>query len=89
MKPKTVNLRGRIPDAGTIRFLRAEWIEPNPHFVLIRFAMGSKEQEYGLRLDLDKRAILDEIGDAETNQLVKERARDIWGLVAERARTHL
>ena len=85
---KSVDLQGRIPDTGGVHFLRAEWKAHNPRFVLIRYAMGKEKeaQRYGLRLDLDKRVILDDVGDADTTAQVKARARDIWAIVAMRAR---
>lgn len=51
----SVDLRGKIPDAGKVHFLRAEWKVPQSRFVILRFSLGNKEQPLGLRLDLDKR----------------------------------
>ena len=52
-------------------------------FVLIRYAVHEKEEPYGLRLDLDKKAILDDVGDAATATAVKARAQDIWKIVVD------
>jgi hypothetical protein len=80
-KVKSVDLRGRVPDAGAVQFLRAEWQVPQSRFVILRYSMGDKEPSFGLRLDLDKVAILDDVGDAATDAAVKERAKQIWDIV--------
>jgi hypothetical protein len=78
---ETVDLRGKIPDAGRVHFLWAEWKVPRARFVILRFAIDDKVQDLGLRLDLDKRAILDDVLDAETSAAAKARAQQIWELV--------
>jgi hypothetical protein len=78
---KSVDLRGKIPDAGAVHFLRAEWKVPQSRLVIVRFALDNKEQLLGLRLDLDKRAILDDVKDEETSAAVKARAEQIWNIV--------
>ena len=70
-----------VSDVGVVRFLRAEWKNPQSRFVLIRYAVSDKEEIYGLLLDLDKKAILDDAGDADTATAVKARAEDIWRIV--------
>jgi hypothetical protein len=78
---KSVDLRGKIPDAGAVHFLGAEWKVPQSRFVIVRFALDNKEQLLGLRLDLDKRAILDDVKDEETSAAVMARAEQIWNIV--------
>lgn len=75
----------KIPDAGMIRFLWAEWKQPRSPFVVIRYSLdGSKDPEpLGLRLDLDKRAILDDVGDPKTSELVRAAAQAVWDVVME------
>jgi len=80
-EPNSVDLHGKISDIGAVHFLRAEWKNPQSRFVLIRYAVHEKEEPYGLRLDLDKKAILDDVGDAATATAVKARAQDIWEIV--------
>ena len=80
-EPNSVDLHGKISDIGAVHFLRAEWQNPQSRFVLIRYAVDEKEEPYGLRLDLDKKAILDDVGDAATATAVKARAQDIWKIV--------
>jgi hypothetical protein len=52
---ESVDLRGKIPDAGPVHFLRAEWKVPRSRFVILRFALDDREQDLGLRLGLDIR----------------------------------
>jgi hypothetical protein len=78
---KSVDLRGKLPNIGSVHFLRAEWENHQSRFVLIRYSVDGKEDAYGLRLDLDKRAILDDVGDADTARSVKAHAPDIWAVV--------
>ena len=78
---KSIDLRGQMPDAGAVHFLRAECKVPQSRFVIVRFALDNKEQLLGLRLDLDKRAILDDVKDEETSAAVKARAEQIWNIV--------
>jgi len=80
----SVDLRGKVPSVGPIHFLRAEWQVPRSRFVIVRYGVNDHEERpYGIRLDLDKRAILDDIEglDAGMNSGVKARAENIWQLV--------
>jgi hypothetical protein len=80
---ESVDLRGKILDAGPVHFLRAEWKVPQSRFVILRYALDNQEQPLGLRLDLDKRAILDDVRDEETSAAVKARAQQIWEIVID------
>lgn len=42
--------------------------------VLIRYSLKGEEQEYGLRLDLDKQVFIDSLGDEEQDRVLKEMA---------------
>jgi hypothetical protein len=79
----SIDLRGKVADAGRVHFLRAEWQVPHSRFVILRYSVDNKEPEprFGLRLDLDKVAILDDIGDPATDVAVKDRAKQIWDIV--------
>jgi hypothetical protein len=77
----SIDLRGKVADAGRVRFLRAEWQVPNSRFVILRYSVDDEEPRFGLRLDLDKVAILDDIGEPATDAFVKERAQQIWDIV--------
>jgi hypothetical protein len=86
---KTVDLRGKVPDIGPIHFLRAEWKDPNSRFVLVRYSKkgGEEPEPLALRLDLDKRAILDDaVDDPIVNKAVRAHAADIGSIVIEERR---
>lgn len=57
-----LSLEGRLPDvidpAGCVRFLRAEWTAGS-RCRLIRYAVDGVEVPLGLRMDIDKRVLLD------------------------------
>lgn len=68
----TVDLKGRVKGGASIEFLRAEMngsmVTP---FALIRYAVDGIEPKTGLRIDLDKRAILDRLDDPETDAVIE------------------
>jgi hypothetical protein len=79
---KSIPLEGKIDDIGALHFLRAEWRRDKSRFVLIRYALDGREQPLGLRLDLDKRVLLDSVGDAEVDKSVHAATPMLWLLVA-------
>jgi hypothetical protein len=79
---KSIPLEGRIEDIGALHFLRAEWQREKSRFVLIRYSWQGREQPLGLRLDLDKRVLLDSLGDADVDKSVQEVTPKIWDIVA-------
>jgi hypothetical protein len=88
---KFVDFQGKVPDAGPIHFLRAEWQVPRARFVVLRFSVEGKELPTGLRMDLDKKAILDDVKDVKdeaVNYAVKERADQIWQMVIDWRKEH-
>jgi hypothetical protein len=73
-------------EKGPLRFLRAERWDDQSRFVLIRYALEGKEEEFGLRLDLDKKIFLDHLPDPELDQLAQYLLKPTWGfIVKERA----
>ena len=64
----TVNLEGKIPDVGSIAFLRAEWWSPESKFRVIFYSIDGKEQELGLVIDIDKRVFLDHVNEEVSKQ---------------------
>jgi len=87
----TVNLQGKIPPIrsrqGRINFLEAI-SRPGAFLVLVRYAINGIPQETGVRLDLGKRAILDDFSDAKrwasaNASLRNHRAHQIWDAVVE------
>jgi len=80
-------LCGKLEDIGPLRLLRAEWWKEAPQFVLLRYSLNGRENERGVRLDVDKRAILDSVGDENLDSVIRERLAVIWSVVTrERAK---
>jgi hypothetical protein len=77
-----VNLKGKVPDADGVAFLRAEWWDPSSRFVLVRYSYKDHEEELGLRLDLDKVVFLDHMPDPKLDAEVQKRVHSIWKIVA-------
>jgi len=77
-KIRTINLKGHVAGGASIEFLRAE--VPETHrlpFALIRYSLQGVEQEYGLRLDLDKRVFIDHFEDEEKEKTIESAAPKI------------
>src|SRR5262249_58310486 len=80
---KSIDLKDVVKEAVPwFSFLRAEWWDDSSRFVLIRYSLEGKEQELGLRLDLDKRIFLDHIDDPNLDKFVQSQVGDIWRAVA-------
>jgi hypothetical protein len=83
LRTNVITLEGKIEDIGPLHFLRAEWQQDKiSRFVLIRYALDGQEQPLGLRLDLDKKALLDSVGDPELDKSVQATAATIWSIIA-------
>jgi hypothetical protein len=76
-----VELIGLLPMVGQLEIVRAEWWKESPNFVLLRFAVNGFMRETGVRLDLDKRAILDSVDDPFLDNELQVRRFDIWKTV--------
>lgn len=87
MKVRAIDLKGHIPlpNDAAIEFLRAELPLARLHspFALIRYALRGVEQEYGLRLDLDKRVFLDHFDDEELEQVAQNAVLRIVEVVGD------
>jgi hypothetical protein len=61
----SASLRGlsEVRPIGALEFVRVEWWETSPRMALLKFSIGGVEQVKGLRLDLDKKALLDRLED--------------------------
>jgi hypothetical protein len=84
-KTKSVSLES-VKDLGTIHFLQAEWKALSSRAVLIRYSGGGSEKPLALRLDMDKRAILDPVEDVERQppeKALRKRIDEIWQIVAQ------
>ena len=79
---KSIDLEGKLADIGMLHFLRVEWQRDRSRFVLIRYAWDGREEPLGLRLDLDKRVLLDSVADPEVDKSVQAATPSIWSIVA-------
>ena len=83
---KTVDLTGVVPTMGAIQLLRAETVNGVGRYIpfaLVRYARNGKEQELGVRLDLDKRAFLDRFDDDAENRSLQLAAPKIAHLIGK------
>ena len=72
-----VDLQGCV-DGEPITFLRAEMSkEYQLPFALIRYSLHGEEQEYGIRLDLDKRVFIDHLQDEQCEEFLEKAAPKI------------
>jgi hypothetical protein len=84
-KVRKVDLTG-VKHLGAIHFLRAEWWSEESRAVVLRYSVDVHEKELGLRLDMDKKAILDPLDDVGGDikpDVVKRRVETIWEIVAK------
>jgi hypothetical protein len=54
--------------------------------VLVRYSLWGKEQEYGLRLDLDKKIFLDHLPEPELDKIAQLLVIPIWEQIARTPR---
>lgn len=80
---ESVDLTKRLKPAGELVFLSAEWWSKSSRFALVRYSYQYKEQEFGLRLDLDKRVFLDHLEDPKLDKIIESYAKIIWEIVAD------
>lgn len=86
---RTVPLKGLIPAGGPIEFLRAEMARRSGRsasFALVRYAREGIEQPLGIRIDLDKGALLDQFDDPRENGVLVRAAPRILDLVSRSIR---
>jgi hypothetical protein len=81
MEISSVNLRGKIERIGPIQFVSAEWTEHAPQFVLLRYELSGRAQKFGVRLDLDKRMVMEDLEDPELNKDIRKLSGSIWEVV--------
>jgi hypothetical protein len=77
----SVDLTETVQALGPLRLIRAEWWTETPHFVLLQYALHGEQQDDYLRLDLDKRSIIDEINDRDLKETLQHTSGDIWAIV--------
>ncbi len=77
VQTRIIDLDRKIPGGASIEFLRVEKpVGKYSHapFVLVRYSLAGEEQEYGLRLDLDKQVFLDHFDDNQEKEEVIQKA---------------
>ena len=77
------DLQGKLDDIGPLHFVRVEWWKEAPRFALLRIAIEGKFQDLGLRLDLDKSAIIDRTGNESLDEQIQKQAPAISVVVAK------
>lgn len=61
-----IDLREHVSSDGPIEFLYAEVSAPSTGpLAIVHYADEGKEQQYGLRFDMDKRVFIDHLDDPE------------------------
>lgn len=84
-----IDLQGCV-DGALITFLRAEMSEKYQlPFALIRYSLGGKEQEYGIRLDLDKRVFIDHLQDERCEKFLEKAAPKIAEFLGAKMHTEI
>ncbi len=80
-----VELKGRVNGGASIEFLQAVTSGTfSTPFALVHYAIGGARQDYGLRLDMDKRAFLDHLDDPNQQRVIEYAAPVIVGLISDR-----
>jgi hypothetical protein len=83
VKVEYADLRGKLAAVGPVTFLRVEWWLQAPRFVLLKFSIEGEEQKQGIRMDIDKHAILDSVGNDSLDKELQNNAQKIWQVVAQ------
>jgi len=76
-KPKIVDLTRTAPSSSTIHFLRAEVPSPLSPFVRVYYNYKGHDEKFALRLDVDKQVFLDDLGNKEDDNFIREAAPKI------------
>lgn len=62
---------GYLPSLGQLQLISAEWWDQDSRFVVFRYAIDERQQEFGIAMDIDKGALLDRVVDDDA-ALVEE-----------------
>jgi hypothetical protein len=84
-KIKAVSLTD-VRRLGAIRFIRAEWKHETSRCALIQYTVNGEQRDLALRLDIDKKVILDPLNEADivlTDEMIRDRTETIWNIVAK------
>lgn len=75
-----------VKPLGMMEFTKVEWWVKDSFCVCVRYSIDGVEKPLGIRLDLDKRAFLDDLDDAGSNiteEEIEDRKMHIWDLVID------
>lgn len=77
----TIPLQMTIGDAGLVVLENIEWWTESSRFVLVRYSREGLMQEYGMRIDLDKRTFLDHFDEPSLDQKLDSLLPEICDIV--------
>ena len=72
-----IPLQGRVPGGASVEFVSVQVPIENDRYIplaLVRYSISGQVQEYGLRLDLDKRSFADHFWDSPEREKVLQSA---------------
>ena len=79
----SASLEGKIEGFGPIRFTKVEWWTESPKFALLKYNIRGNDVALGVRLDLDKKAFLDDVDEKDQVAAVRKAAPAIWEAVVK------
>ena len=78
-----VDLRELIRDTEPVKFLHVAWRAPRSRLGILYYTLGGYEQEVGLRVDFDKKAVADEIENDVVAAIIASHMTQICHVVAQ------
>jgi hypothetical protein len=77
-----------VPDLGKMHFEKVEWWTERPFCVCVRYSVDGQLNPLGIRIDMDKKAALDDFTDAGgvDKEDVLDRVGQIWDITADALR---
>lgn len=74
-----IDLRNAVPLSGSVQFVKAAVSAASlgPSFAIVYYERDGETQEYGLRLDLDKRLFLDHFEDPTEEEVIASSAPEV------------
>ena len=82
-----LDLEGAVEPLAESRllFVAADWYDSSP-FMWLTYIIDRKRAKHGLRLDVDKKVIIDQTGNAAIDRAIRDNAEKIWRAVIDRRR---
>lgn len=82
-KIQSVDLTGKVTGGASVEFLRVEVPKDNYFLVVVRYAVGGIESEYGLRLDRGKQAFIDHVDDEQQEAVLRNAIPEIMEILGQ------